>query len=451
MHSNSHRHTGLSVFIIIITLALQLPVVADNLADDDAPVSILYYESIQLITPPDNGKYNATPAAVETQATLRFDAYGRRFELQIDSASAVSGTNFTQWRGQLPGLPGSWFQLLQDNEELSGIIADGTDTYFIEPRRRVTDLLLEAPADYAPTNVIFRLADTLVPQGLMACSTIDAASTADGLVDGQTAFAKLNAELQTASGITLHSDSPRLLVGVVADESFLNEYAGQAENEIALIFNTVQGIYANEFGIELDVDTVFSVTPEVTSPFSATDVAGKLLTELADWRNHNQRHLGHTHLLTRKNLVNASGDRLAGISYLAEPGGSGICNPITGASLSRDISGLTALIVAHELGHNMGAPHDGDPSSTCSATPDSQFIMSSSISYRTSLSFSNCSTEQMDRIIASAACLSRTTQTQSVSTSEDGSGGGGALGWLSIPGLLISILLRRRRQRTLLS
>jgi hypothetical protein len=314
----------------------------------------------------------------------------------------------------------------------------------------VTDLLLEAPADYAPTNVIFRLADTLVPQGLMACSTNDAKSPAAGHVDGQTAFAKLNAELQTTSAITLESSSPRLLVGVVADESFLNEYADQTENEIALIFNTVQGIYANEFGIELEVDTVFSVTPEVTSPFSATDVAGKLLTELADWRNHNQRHLGHTHLLTRKNLINASGDRLAGISYLAQPGGSGICNPVTGAALSRDISGLTALIVAHELGHNMGAPHDGDPSSTCSASPDSELIMSSKISHRTSLSFSNCSAKQIDRIIATAACLNGTAQTQPVSTAEDGGGGGGALGWLSIPGLLISILLRRRRQRTVL-
>jgi len=427
MHSNSHRHTGLSVFLIIIALALQLPVVADNLTDADAPVSILYYESIQLISTPDNGKYSATPAAVDTQA--------------------VSGANFTQWRGQLTGLPGSWFRLLQDGEELSGIIADGTDTYFIEPRRRVADLLLETPASYAPTNVIFRLADTLVPQGLMACSTNDAASPANGLIDGQTAFAKLNAELQTASGITLETDRPRLLVGVVADESFLNEYADQAENEIALIFNTVQGIYANELGIELDIDAVFSVTPEVTSPFSATDVAGELLTELSDWRNHNQRHLGHTHLLTRKNLVNDSGDPLAGISYLAQPGGSGICNPVTGASLSRDISGLTALIVAHELGHNMGAPHDGDPGSICSATPDSEFIMSSRISRRTSLSFSNCSAEQIDRIIAAASCLSGTAPTQPVSTSEGG-GGGGALGWLSIPGLLISILLRRRRQRT---
>jgi hypothetical protein len=440
----------MSVFIIIITLALQLPVVADSHTDDDAPISILYYESIQLITTPDDGKHNATLAAADTQSTLSFDAYGRRFELKIESASAVSGTNFTQWRGQLAGLPGSWFRLLQDGENLSGIIADGTDTYLIEPRQRVTDLLLEAPADYAPTNVIFRLADTLVPQGLMACSTNDAKSPAAGHVDGQTAFAKLNAELQTTSAITLESSSPRLLVGVVADESFLNEYADQTENEIALIFNTVQGIYANEFGIELEVDTVFSVTPEVTSPFSATDVAGKLLTELADWRNHNQRHLGHTHLLTRKNLINASGDRLAGISYLAQPGGSGICNPVTGAALSRDISGLTALIVAHELGHNMGAPHDGDPSSTCSASPDSELIMSSKISHRTSLSFSNCSAKQIDRIIATAACLNGTAQTQPVSTAEDGGGGGGALGWLSIPGLLISILLRRRRQRTVL-
>jgi len=441
MHISLLWKAGVAPLALLITAILALAPTAG--ADDQNPLSILYYEPIRLVDTPPPDKGSSTLATDGKLAPLIFDAYGRRFELQPDEMRTLHAPDLIQLRGRLAGLADSWFSLLRDGDELSGIIADGIDTYLVEPHHRVADLLIEPSADNAPANVIFRLADTLVPQGLMACATQEETLTAGAAIDGQSAFTKLGAELQATTSNASASNYLPLLVGVIADESFVSRHAAETENEIAAIFNTVQGIISNEIGIELEIDDVISVTPDIVNPFSDTVVATDLLDELGGWRNANQAHLGHTHLLTAKSLINDSGKTLAGISYLGVPGRSGICNRRTGASLSRDIRGLAALIVTHEIGHNLGAPHDGDPDGACASTPDMEFIMSPRISRTTAVAFSDCSLTQIDKLIAEASCLYDATQT--LPANSEAGGGGGALGWLSIMGLFAGMMLRRKR------
>jgi hypothetical protein len=353
--------------------------------------------------------------------------------------------------GRLAGLTGSWFSLLRNGNELSGIISDGTDIYLIEPHRRIAKLLIEPPGDGAPANLIFRLADTLVPQGMLACATHDDSTPTSMHIDGQSAVNKLSAELQAISGTASATTPLRLLTGVVADESFVEEHGIHSEGEIDAIFITAQGILFQETGIEVQIDSVRLVMPDdLVNPFSDTAVGPDLLDELGIWRSTNQAHLGHTHLLTSKEkLVNDEGDDLAGISYLGKPGSHGACNPRTGASISRDNpelgpNSLTALIVAHEIGHNLGAPHDGDPDGACASASPTEFIMAPKfrvISPNTNVEFSDCSIMQMDKFITAASCLNKDFQTSSANSG----GGGGAFGWLSITGLLFGPLLRRRR------
>ena len=61
---------------------------------------------------------------------------------------------------------------------------------------------------------------------------------------------------------------------------------------------------------------------------------------------------------------------------------------------------LTALIVTHEIGHNLGAPHDGDPNGACASASPNGYIMSASLSNLTPRQFSECSIEQIDQLIA---------------------------------------------------
>ncbi len=75
-----------------------------------------------------------------------------------------------------------------------------------------------------------------------------------------------------------------------------------------------------------------------------------------------------------------------------------------GVSLSQRNYGTTisALIMAHELGHNFGATHDGEAGTACAATPVG-FIMASSVTGNGT--FSQCSIDTMKPAIAAASCV----------------------------------------------
>jgi hypothetical protein len=62
---------------------------------------------------------------------------------------------------------------------------------------------------------------------------------------------------------------------------------------------------------------------------------------------------------------------------------------------------MSALIAAHELGHNFNAPHDGE-AGACVATPQT-FLMAPRVNF--SSQFSSCSLEQIDAQIKTAQCL----------------------------------------------
>jgi hypothetical protein len=83
---------------------------------------------------------------------------------------------------------------------------------------------------------------------------------------------------------------------------------------------------------------------------------------------------------------------------------SSLCRPQTGVGISETRGTGTggALIVAHEIGHNFGAPHDNQAGSACAGTPNA-FIMNPFSNGATT--FSQCSLAQMQPVIARAMCL----------------------------------------------
>jgi hypothetical protein len=133
------------------------------------------------------------------------------------------------------------------------------------------------------------------------------------------------------------------------------------------------------------------------NPFTTND-SEDLLTELAEHREAQSalQAFGLTHLVTGRSLI---GDTV-GIAFV-----EGVCDPYFGTSVSSDMGfdvTLSALVAAHELGHNFGAEHDTEVGSPCRTTPDG-YLMAPRINY--SGTFSTCSLETMEPIIASAACI----------------------------------------------
>src|SRR6185436_6187026 len=97
------------------------------------------------------------------------------------------------------------------------------------------------------------------------------------------------------------------------------------------------------------------------------------------------------HLMTGKNL---DGDTI-GIAFV-----DALCDEHSGVSLSDSELGtfFSALVMAHEVGHNFGARHDGVPG-VCAATPQ-DFLMAPVINGSTA--FSACSLNSMAASIAAA-------------------------------------------------
>ncbi|MDH3977335.1 MAG: M12 family metallo-peptidase [Gammaproteobacteria bacterium] len=444
-----------NVVALVLVTAICLAFISPVTADDSPTVSILYYESLQLIVQqPSSGNGITGPASINEPNNLEFDAYGRRFKLVNDEAPYFNQYGFEVFTGKLEGLGDSWFRLLRKDGELSGIINDGNETYLIEPVRRIYDALVERPANKGSANIIFRLADTLVPQGLLACDTLEtgvdtsiANSTSE--VNGQIAFAKLSSELEAASTVDTAGNQP-LILEIIGDLFFTAKPGTDAvsrTDDIAALVNVVQGIYDNQIGLEIEVADIKLITPDTDNPFTDTEDGSAFLSELARWRLDNLSGTAITHLVTRRSLTGDSGGNIAGTAYLGS-----VCNDFTGASLSREIDGLTALIIAHEIGHNLGAPHDGEPPINgaakfdCESTSITGFIMAPTIASSYD-QFSQCSIEKITTVINNASCLAPISN----SSTGGGGGGGGSLTVTSLAVLSLLAVLRRLRRRPILN
>ncbi|HKE96021.1 MAG TPA: M12 family metallo-peptidase, partial [Povalibacter sp.] len=358
------------------------------------PVRILAHESFRPLAPastpgvrkPDSGSI----------AHLKFDAYGRRFDVVLEKntrlagliAAPDSGPTFTLYQGALANMPGSWARLSAKAQVIRGMIWDGSDLYVIDSAA----VLGDAAAGTAPDDaIIFRLADTQVEPGIAFCGT-DSGT-------GKAAYAALMSELkssvviQRAPGAAL-----RLELSIVGDDLFTARYASdqQAREEILTRLNNVDGIYSSQLGIELQASTL-TIEGASGSQLSRETNASKLIEELGTLRSQTPtlRARGLTHLFTGRELD----DTTVGIAYTG-----GLCSSRYGAGLTQvsRSAGIDALITAHEIGHNFGAVHDG--SEQCASTPVNQFIMSPSVS-QSATTFSQCSLDTIRPRLQSAACL----------------------------------------------
>jgi hypothetical protein len=396
---------------------------------------VLYHERLELETRIGSGG----------QQHMSFDAYGRRFDLTLEPnenigrAVPTGRTDIEPLRGTVDGQSGSWVRLTRTRGGWRGIVSDGHELYAIEPAADVAQVAIQALASpSATTPVMYRLADTLMPPDTGFCGTAaDERGTAgSGRSTALMAYETLTRELATQSAQTSTGPTRQLVVGVVADNAFATHVGDDPEGAIIARMDIVDGIYSAQIGIKIALAplTIFRTLPE---PFTATTVPTDLLAEVRRYRSRSAMQLqtGVTHLMTGRELDGI----IVGVAYV-----DSVCNGASAASLSQGTQStiMTALIAAHELGHNFNAPHDGQPGA-CSTTPQT-FLMAPRINF--SNQFSDCSLRQIDARIATAQCLTAvapegvsSTQTSSGS----GSGGGGGRLDIAVLALLGGALVGR--------
>lgn len=373
---------------------------------------IRHYEPFNVLSA--GGAGGSQKANTGTVRKAHFNAYGRRFDLSLEKnaklaaalpPSGASGPTQSLYRGVIDNIPGSWVRLSAKGQTVRGMIWDGQDLYIAELADVVRDSLDAALPAPAGETVIFKLADAEIDKEAAFCATTNDASSRSG----SDAYKSLVAELKGSPVIQQAAGAgERLELSVYGDAQFLARGASEQEarDEILLRLNNVDGIFTSQLGVELQVPTMTIATPE-TESLSDTTVPSTLLNEVRMLRRQMPQMYarGLTHAFTGRNLDG----NIVGIAYQGV-----LCSRDWGAGLT-EASGrgswIESLIAAHEIGHNFGADHDGDPAgdadyqgTLCESTPTGQFVMSSSVSPNAS-TFSECSLRIMREKAQSASCI----------------------------------------------
>ncbi len=338
--------------------------------------------------------------AVSSQGT-QFDAYGRRFTLNLaDNERVLSKLpaqrklqlqRYRLMRGSLQGQPGSWVRLTESAAGVEGAIWDGQDLYAVTSYGRIADHLTTPLAVEPSQTVVYKLSDTrdALPQDFCGLES-DAVGMQKLNPLGQ--YRAMVGELQTAATAQV---SRQIEIALVADSAFAALEPVDPVAAMLARLNIVEGIFSEQVGL-LVLATEVRIVPAEGDPFTSTQ-AVSLLEQMGKYRAANPavRARGIAHLMTGKNLDGTT----AGIAYVGSA-----CEAEHGVSLSERSYGTTisAIVMAHELGHNFGAPHDGESGGACAAVAGS-YIMSPSISGYAR--FSQCSINVISKGLDNASCV----------------------------------------------
>ncbi len=307
----------------------------------------------------------AEPVQIPAAADVQFEAYGRHFALALENnerlLSGMAATRKAQLptirllRGKLDGQAGSWVRLTSKGDYVSGAIWDGMDLYLIAPYREVATFLVNPLTVDPAQTVVFRLSDTLnfLPPNFCATGSVPAGTAANnGLVQYKALLKDL--KLQFVSAPTDQID-----ISMIADSALGQMYASSSppSNDVRLAMlstlNVVDGIYDAQLGLMISA-SLLQVMSANTDPFTATQ-ASPLLAQLRTYRNNTPevRSRAIAHLFT-SHILDDGG--VLGIAHLG-----GACDDTNGVSLTSAPGGLlsaASFIMAHEIGHNLGAEHD---------------------------------------------------------------------------------------------
>lgn len=366
-------------------LLAALLAVSPAYASDDQRIQVAHFEVLRSMT-----LENAVPGTQQkvspaAPVALKFDALGQSYQLDLEPNDRLLSAETREelagialYRGRAAGKPGSWARIVVAGGIPRGLIWDGEQM-----------IVIEAPGDGAvqsATPVVYRLADAYVSPGTMSCGASVSGGSAAAM------YTKLVAELAQAAKPGATSE---LQLSAIGDYAFVQR-TGDAGAAIATRLNNVDGIFSEQLGVQLTV-LGLETHSDPDHVFSDETDSDKLLDDLGRYRRDSLLHRSHglTHLYTGKNLDSTT----VGIAYL-----DALCSPRYGAGLTEGRHGAAfeSLISAHEIGHNFGAPHDGEQGEACAAESEN-FIMAASVNG--SQQFSPCSLAQMQMRIAQASCI----------------------------------------------
>lgn len=304
------------------------------------------------------------------QTSIRLQTDDQMYAIRLwSNRAALGATELDQidvYAGKIVGVERSWARLVQANGHWTGAVFDGEQLFLID-EQPVVAALLDTPVEAASTDTLmYRAADVELNE---SCATE---------ANGQQWFDALDAE----GPELLEAEVTRVLqMKVFVSQAYIED-SQNPQAEVVAQLNTMQGIFEEQLGLQIDVVEInFLNSP---SGLISND-ASVLLNQFTDF-SRQQGNPGLNHLMAGRNAL-AGGT--AGIAFV----GAACTQQGTGVSETGGTGQTGALVMAHEIGHNLGAPHDNQAQSPCEGTPGT-FLMNPSIN--NSSTFSDCSLAQME-------------------------------------------------------
>jgi hypothetical protein len=382
MHHRLH-----ALFIILAAVAVATPAAADPQA------RILAFETVSI----------DAAARGDAPARSAVSAFGQEFDLltapnttllealpdPVRAAAIAGGNRFL--RGELEGVPGSWVRLSSIDGRWTGGFFDGKELYLVDAADAVADLL---PAPAAPgSTVIYRFSDLLIPGLFDEVVAVDPEyPVPGGKRRDYAAFAgHLGAAVGKAAGATR-----QLRLAVVTDVEYGTVHGTNRDAVTASRVNFVDGIYSAQLGVEIVAPTVSNLAANGNmASLNGSTLLSEFRTFMTTGAGSGIPKGGLNHLFSGKDFEG----NVVGVAYLGV-----LCSSTFGYGVNqvRAANNTTALTLAHEMGHNFGAPHDGQAGSACEAQAGS-WLMSPSLNG--SSTFSPCTLSQMADDLTRATCL----------------------------------------------
>ncbi len=369
---------------------------------DDKDFKILYHETLDFNfeTIPNNSSETQSKSAQasiqkdeEEPTIMSFDAFDRHFELILESnAQLIANLPQQQqenlkkslqiYRGKLKDNDQSWVRITREGDRISGMIWDGSEVYIIDNSNEVSQALATDEKAQSSYPLIYRLSDT---------ETDDQRCALDASALPMNNYQSLVKEL-SENAVALAQANAQLDITIVADTQFVNNNSNP-DTAVVTRMNVVDGIFSEQVGVHLNLSEIRALQ---NNAGLSSNNPGTLLNQFGDFSAApGFNNPGLAHLFTGRDL---SGSTI-GIAYL-----DSLCSSRFGVGISQVNGGGTAgaLTVAHELGHNFGAPHDNQSGSSCASTAGT-FIMNPSLNG--SDQFSQCSLDQIQPAVQNAACI----------------------------------------------
>ncbi len=360
----------------------------------------------------DTAAKQASATSTQAQYSLSVRAFGQEWQWQVTANTRLLATVPAQqrkkwltgaslWQGRSPQNPQAWLRFSLWNNpvtgqtEWHGLWWDGAEFYRIAPAHATALASHFEKLGQSERTLVYRLSD-VVADARLACGVNDA-DDADNFQPLATdhyrdLFSELDERWKSAQSDA--AASSQLNVAIVADTYYQSQWGSNTTASILNLMNNVDGIYSNQIGVTLNISQILVLNDN--GPMTATD-SGVLLPQFRDWVGAgNLNNPGLAHLFTSRNLDGNIKGRAYVNVLCAGQWGTGI-DEIVGNSYE-------TIIVAHEIGHNFGADHDGDAAGSCPNEPANTYIMSPVVS-ASYTSFSPCSQNILVNNAAAAACI----------------------------------------------